>query len=343
MQKFYNRIENLEKVLHELKASKFLLVCDSSFSFLNIKDEIERVDIPFVKFDGFDPNPLHDDADKGRAIFEEEKIDVIVAVGGGSSIDVAKCIKLDSGREATIIAIPTTAGTGSESTRHIVVYRDGKKESLGTLNNIPEIVIFEPRVLKTLPVFQKKCTLLDALCQGIESYWSVNANVESRPLSSEAIKLIIANMEAYIEENDDVAAVNIMKASNYAGQAINITQTTAAHAMSYKITSMYRIPHGGAVAICLPQVWRKMLSTENINLKNTFSEIAAIMGFEKITEAITWFEELLNQYEMPYPKASDYNKELEILTDSVNPVRLKNNPVQFTSEELKDMYTRILK
>ena len=87
--------------------------------------------------------------------------------------------------------------------------------------------MFEPRVLKTLPVYQKKCTMLDALCQGIESYWSVNANSESRILSKKAIELIVSNMDKYILENDEKAAEKVMDGANYSGQAINLTQTTA--------------------------------------------------------------------------------------------------------------------
>lgn len=348
-QVFLKGMENLPKILREKGVDKFLLVCDTSFPFLSIRGQIESLDIPFIKFDSFQPNPLHDDADKGRKVLEDNNLKLIVAVGGGSSMDVAKCIKLDSGKDVTIIAIPTTAGTGSESTKHIVVYRDGKKESLGNPSVIPDIVIFEPKVLKTLPVFQKKCTMLDALCQGIESYWSVNANDESRAISGKAIRMIVDNMDSYVLKNDDMAAERIMAAANLAGQAINITQTTAAHAMSYKITSMYGIPHGGAVAICLPVVWKKMIDCLNrdkifdSNLSCLFSDIADYLGFDSTLAAINWFDDMLRKYEMPYPKARDYEAELQTLTDAVNPVRLKNNPIQFTSEELKEMYRSILK
>ena len=346
-QQFYRGIENLSAVLHDYGVKRFLLVCDSSFPFLNIRDKIEHLNIPFVKFDSFQPNPLHDDADKGRAILEENGLDFIVAVGGGSSMDVAKCIKLDSGRNITILASPTTAGTGSESTRHIVVYRDGKKESLGNPSVIPDMVLFEPKVLKTLPVFQKKCTLFDALCQGIESYWSVNANDESRPLSRKAIETIVRYMDEYVLRNDDLAAERIMEAANLAGQAINITQTTAAHAMSYKITSNYGIPHGGAVAICLPVVWETMVgclgNDTGSDLYRQFVDIAAFFGCGSVSDALRWFNGKLAEYKMPYPIAQDYEMELEELAASVNPVRLKNNPVQFKHDELKEMYRSILR
>ena len=114
-QVFYKGIDNLPRILKERNIRRFLLVCDGSFPFLDIRKQFECLDIPFVKFNDFRSNPLHDDADKGQRILEENSLEYIVAVGGGSAMDVAKCIKLDSGRDLTIIAIPTTAGTGSEA------------------------------------------------------------------------------------------------------------------------------------------------------------------------------------------------------------------------------------
>ena len=267
----YNGIEHLSEALEGSK--KVLLVTDSSFAFLNIKDEVEGIEVPFVKFSDFTPNPLYEDVCKGVELFNAEECDTILAVGGGSSLDVAKCIKLycrmskdtlyldqeykDTG--VKLIAIPTTAGTGSESTRYAVIYYDGKKQSVTHDSIIPSVAILEPKVLKTLPLYQKKCTMLDALCQGIESWWSVNSTDESKILSKEAVETIMKWWREYIFENTEESAKQIMYAANLAGQAICITQTTAPHAFSYKITSMYKLPHGHAVAICLPEIWKYML------------------------------------------------------------------------------------
>ena len=343
-QDFYYGIENYDSVLNKVGAKKVLLVCDASFDFLSIKDAILSSRIEHIMFNKFTANPLHTDADKGRELFVKEKCDVIVAVGGGSSLDVAKCIKLDLNGEFLIIAIPTTAGTGSESTRHIVVYKDGKKESLGNESVIPNIVIFEPNVLKTLPLYQKKSTLLDALCQGIESYWSVNATSETRKISRKAIQTLMKYMASYIEDNSEDSFVHIMEGANLSGQAINLTQTTAAHAMSYKITSTYKLPHGHAVAICLPIVWRHMLDKADDSLNKTFSEITDAMGFSSSVAAIEWFEGMLVKYEMKYPVAiNNKEDEVDMLTDAINLVRLKNNPIVFNKEEIKAMYEEIIK
>ena len=251
MQVIYNGIENLAELLQDSK--KVFLVCDSSYLFLNIKEDIEGLNFPHVKFSDFSPNPLYEDVCKGIDLFQITQCDTLLAVGGGSAIDVAKCIKLAvlakegnnaiipplvntkvecDGSKLPFIAIPTTAGTGSESTHNAVMYFESSKQTVTNDGILPDYAILEPSVLKTLPLYQKKCTMMDALCQGIESWWSVNSTEESYEYSRMTIELIMTNWRKYIFNNDDEAAANIMLAANYGGRAINITATTAAHAMS---------------------------------------------------------------------------------------------------------------
>lgn len=363
MQKILHGVGSLSDALSG--STKVLLVCDSSFPFLNIKDEIEGMPVPYVKFDDFTPNPLYEDVCKGVDLFNITKCDTILAVGGGSSMDVAKCIKLyckmdknnlyleqeykDTGIK--LIAIPTTAGTGSESTRYAVIYYDGKKQSVTHESIIPDVAILEPKVLKTLPLYQKKCTMMDALCQGIESWWSVNSTEESYEYSRKTIELIMSNWRKYIFENDDKAAAQIMLAANYGGRAINITATTAAHAMSYKITSLYNLPHGHAVAVCLPKIWKYMLShmdkcldvrgSEYLN--SVFSLIAQSMGSSSPDDAILLFEKMMQDMELANPVANNREEELDTLSTSVNPVRLKNNPVELDEMTIRSLYETIVK
>lgn len=351
-------------IIANMGVKKVLLVCDSSFRFLNIKDTVDKLPCELVKFYGFMSNPLYEDVCKGVELFKNSKCEVIVAVGGGSAIDVAKCIKLFSGMSddknyleqvymdtrIPLIAVPTTAGTGSESTRHAVIYFKGQKQSISHVSIIPDYAILDSGVLKTLPIYQKKCTMLDALCQGIESWWSVNSTDESIEYSKRAVSLIAENLDRYIFDNDETAAEKIMLAANYSGRAINITQTTAPHAMSYKLTSMYHLPHGHAVAICLPGVWRYMLNhPENCidrrgveHLKNIFNDIAKCMKAESPKQAIDMFEELLNTLELGCPCSENRAKDLEILTDSVNETRLKNSPVMIPKDGIKEIYDRII-
>lgn len=363
MQKIYKGIECLGEALEG--STKVLLVCDSSFPFLSIKDDIEHMGTPYVVFDQFTPNPLYEDVCKGVDLFQITKCDAILAVGGGSSLDVAKCIKLYCQMEkgkiyleqeyketgVKLIAIPTTAGTGSESTRYAVIYYEGKKQSVTHDSIIPDIAILEPKVLKTLPLYQKKCTMMDALCQGIESWWSVNSTDESKKFSKEAVETIMKWWHEYIFDNTEAAAEHIMHAANLAGQAICITQTTAAHAFSYKITSLYKLPHGHAVAVGLPEIWQYMVDNMdkcidirgNNYLDSVFQDIASSMGCVTPGKAIEKFRSMLADLEMKSPVSEHLSSDISILTSSVNPIRLRNNPIELENSTIMEIYRLIVK
>ena len=372
MQKIINGIAQLPDILLEVGCEKLFLVVDSSYPFLNIKDAIEALPVKErVMFSDFTPNPLYEQVCNGIELLKSSNCDTILAVGGGSAIDVAKCIKLavlaEDGNAAIIpplvstrvacdgaklpfIAIPTTAGTGSESTHNAVMYYEGAKQTVTNDGVLPDFAILDPSVLKTLPLYQKKCTMMDALCQGIESWWSVNSTEESYEYSRKAIELIMANWRKYIFENDDEAATQIMLAANYGGRAINITATTAAHAMSYKITSLYNLPHGHAVAVCLPEIWEYMLGNMDKcidkrgkeYLAGIFGEISKAMGCETPELAIIKFRDMMKDMDLHNPIADNKEEELKVLSTSVNPVRLKNNPVIIDEVEAFRLYEMIV-
>lgn len=371
-QKIINGITQLPAILKEVGCEKLFMVVDSSYPFLNIKDAIEALPVKErVMFSDFTPNPLYEQVCNGIEQLKASNCDTILAVGGGSAIDVAKCIKLavlaEEGNAALIpplvstrvacdgaklpfIAIPTTAGTGSESTHNAVMYYEGAKQTVTNDGVLPDYAVLEPSVLKTLPLYQKKCTMMDALCQGIESWWSVNSTEESYEYSRKAIELIMTNWRKYIFDNDDEAAERIMLAANYGGRAINITATTAAHAMSYKITSLYKLPHGHAVAVCLPEIWEYMIghmekcidSRGQEYLTGIFDKITKAMGCNNPKEAISLFLAIMKELNLKNPVATDRDEELNLLSISVNPVRLKNNPIQFTNDEIKSLYSTIV-
>ena len=329
-----------------------------------IRDYFEGIGVPYVKFSDFTPNPLYEDVCKGVALFNHEKCDTIIAVGGGSSLDVAKCIKLYAGMDTEqnyleqeyrdtgipFIAVPTTAGTGSESTRYAVIYYQGQKQSVTHDSIVPDYAVLDHSVLRTLPLYQKKCTMLDALCQGIESWWSVNSTDESKAYSRIAVETIMKYKDAYLNDSDDEAAGQIMLASNYAGRAIHITQTTAAHAMSYKLTSTYGFPHGHAVAICLPELWDYMrnhleacIDTRGENyLKTVFGEIEAALTGGAPGDAVAVFREMLDTMGIQGTQNSVEPQQLQLLAESVNPTRLKNNPIRLSEDVISKLYRKVL-
>lgn len=360
MQQILKGYENIEKALKEVGSERYLLVCDASFPFLPIKDVFK----PAAVFDQFTPNPLYEQVCEGVDLFNRERCDAIVAVGGGSTMDVAKCIKLYCRMDPAVnylqqeckdcgvplIAVPTTAGTGSESTRYAVIYFEGKKQSVTHESIIPNYAVLEPMLLKSLPLCQKKCTMLDAMCQCIESLWSVNSTDESMLYAKSGLQMIMEHWQGYIEDNSEEDAQYIMMAANYGGRAINISQTTAPHAMSYKLTSMYKLPHGHAVALCLPEVWMYMMEHSEEckdprgveHLEFIFDYLGRIMHCDSASKGLMMFRTIMFSLDMALPKGNDREREIDILAKSVNTVRLKNNPVPLTEEVMRHIYERIV-
>lgn len=355
----------LGSVLGAIGCKKYLLVYTNSAKKLPIWEHLESLGIPYLLFSGFTPNPKYEEIEEGVALFNSEGCDAVVAVGGGSAIDVAKCIKLyakmsndelylnqeyvDTG--ISLVAIPTTAGTGSESTPFSVIYYKGEKQSVHHSSILPDVAILDPDVLEGLPLYQKKCTMLDALCQAIESWWSVKSTAESREYAKEAVCRIVASLEEYLNENTPEARREIMLGSNLAGRAICITSTTAPHAMSYKLTTTYSYPHGHSVAISLPRVWRYMLeNTEKCNdkrgsdyLVSVFEDIAHAMGYSNAKEAADGFEEMLDRLGIAYPCDEKREEMAQYFADSVNTLRLGNNPVSLDNFALYQLYKGMIK
>ena len=360
----------LDAWLRENKLKKVLLVCDSSLQFLNIRKYFEaaqdRTGTEIIKFDDFQPNPLYESVVKGVDLFHRNDCRAIIAVGGGSAMDVAKCIKLysnmkpDDGtpernylrqeiipNEIPLLAVPTTAGTGSEATRYAVIYFEGAKQSVTDQSIIPGTVLMDSSALKTLPLYQKKSTMMDALCHAVESFWSVNSTPESKEYSSQAIRLILAGMQGYLA-NEDEANASMLLAANTAGKAINITQTTAGHAMCYKLTSLYGIAHGHAAAMVDVKLFPWMLrNTDRCidargeeYLKGTFSRIADVMGCGSPESAAGKMQEIFDKLELKKPEARE--EDYKVLKASVNPVRLRNNPVELDGETIDLLYHEIL-
>lgn len=345
-------------------AAKLMLVCDK---FLEQHDIVRHFltlgpRIGVSLFTDFTPNPQYESVVDGVRRFHAEGCSAIVAVGGGSAMDVAKCIKLYSGMdpernylEQTIVpndipflAVPTTAGTGSEATRFAVIYYQGVKQSVADLSCIPAAVFLDSGLLKTLPEYQKKSTMMDAFCHAMESLWSVNSTEESQTYSFDAIRTILAHMDGYLA-NTEEGRRNMLLAANTAGKAINITQTTAGHAMCYKLTSLYGCAHGHAAFLCnrvlLPWTIRHTDACIDPRgkqyLTDALQKIALAMGCDCPEAAADKLNALFEKLALPVPQAAP--EDYAILCGSVNPVRLKNYPIRLSEEDINTLYHSILR
>ena len=219
-QKIYEDYEKFKSDLSDdLAHKKCLLVCSKSQNRNDVVDWLSRNCGELIQFNDFSSNPKYEEALSGFEVFNENNCDFLISLGGGSAIDVAKVIKAMLGSESydglihdkTVIidflknpgfdgdvshlAIPTTAGTGSESTHFAVIYYEGTKYSVSNDGLLPNYVLLQPELLATLPEYQKKSTMLDALCQGIESYWSVRSTDESKKYAVEAITTILKKLQ----------------------------------------------------------------------------------------------------------------------------------------------------
>lgn len=356
----------LLKILDQLSVQRPMIICDATLRSQQVVQRlirhIEHTSRKLTVFSDFSANPKYNEVLQGIAWFKNQQCDFLVSIGGGSSIDVAKCIKafhnLSSSKpyveqpilpsELKHLAIPTTAGTGSEATHFAVLYYQETKYSIADQSLRPDYVILDAQLLRTLPEYQRKAGMLDALCQSIESYWALKATNTSRRYASKAIELILNAHQGFLV-NQNKANQAMLQAADYAGMAIDITTTTAAHAMSYQLTTNYHIAHGHAVGLCLPAVWREMLVHMNLiedpqqrqELSQVFDEIAYLLGFQEPMQAIDWLNHFIDDLQLLRPQLKN-TAELETLVSAVNVQRLKNNPVPLHAEQLREIYAQVL-
>ena len=364
-QRCLGSLGQLEELLRENRAKTLFLVCDPALALLPAAawfDTLEaRAGIRVARFSDFEPNPVYGSVVRGIEAFRAADTPWIMAVGGGSAMDMAKCIKLWCRNDLTesalrqsavpndvrLIAMPTTAGTGSEATRFAVIYDGGEKQSVTHESIIPSVVVFDPGVLKTLPDYQRKATMLDALCHAVESCWSVNSTEESGAYALEAVRMILDSMPAYLA-NEEAGNAAMLRAAHLAGKAINITQTTAGHAMCYKLTGLYGLAHGHAAALCDKALFpwlaghtdRCVDPRGEDHLRRALRRLAADMGRETPEEAAVRFGQLTDSLALPVPPRKP--EDIPMLAASVNPERLRNFPARLERTDIEALYREIL-
>lgn len=289
---------SISRAPEELKrkgSKKSLLVTDKgvkesgTLKLLEEPLQIERLN--FSVFDKVVVNPSEAVVEEGVKQYRTENCDSIVAVGGGSSMDVAKAIGLKcmnpgmlrdyEGVERfpsppqKIIAIPTTAGTGSEVSPAAVITSEGKRMLLRSHQLFPEIAILDPRTMVNLSFQIAAYTGMDALCHAIESYNTNLATEVTDAHAAFAIKLIGRFLRRFTaNRRDSEAALKMQIASNFAGRAFTWARVAVAHAISIPLGARFNLPHGLTTALLLPHVM-------NFNLMSKpekFCEIAGLLG-----------------------------------------------------------------
>ncbi|MDA7498524.1 phosphonoacetaldehyde reductase [Akkermansiaceae bacterium] len=343
-------LEGLKTILSkEHVKSVFLVTGKSSYELCGAKDllALPLFGIEVTRFSDFEINPRLEDLSEGIRIFNSQKYDLIVAIGGGSVLDMAKAIKglhsysdnlaaaiitgKESNKTTSLVAIPTTAGTGSEATHFAVIYISGEKYSFSSLDLLPEYVILSPRLTESVPQYDAACAGADALCQSIESLWARSSTKSSRSYAKKALALIWPNIKGAVVEQKSDAKARMLEGAYWAGRAINISKTTASHALSYKITSRFKIPHGHAVALTLIPVIRHNYEADSSNCENLFRALSVT----DLPSAIFLLQELwaVLGLKMSLEELGVEKSEIENLSNC-NKERLNNNPAVLHREQI---------
>ena len=366
LDKKINSIKKLIKLKEIYNKKKvFLVTGRMSYKLSGAKETLSELlaDEDVTHFPDFSLNPKLNEAIKGARLARCNKIEVIIAVGGGSVIDMAKLVKAflnNPGSEQKIaqgekslsdpavplIVVPTTAGSGSEATHFAVVYIDDQKYSLASPHLQPNFVILDGSLIKSNSKYQKACNGLDALAQGIESAWAVNSSRESQKNALKAVKVCSQNLSKFVNGEFVLEVSNkMLTAANLSGQAINISKTTSAHAWSYGFTSYFGIPHGHAVWLTLPKIFQ--LHTELAQslgkkcLQQNIADICKALGMkhsDKPEQYLINFCKSLG-VNLDFQSIKGCNKQiLKKLSREVNAERMSNNPILFDQKQINYIF-----
>ncbi len=283
-----------------LGAARPLLIMDRALSGTNtgvrVQDIMQRGGLKTVKYFEVTPEPSPEIADRGVALAAKEKVDCVIGVGGGSTMDVAKAVAVlvKNGGNALdyvglglvknpglpTIMVPTTAGTGSEAT-FTSVFTMRENRAKGGINSpflYPNTAILDPELLLDLPPLVSAYTGMDALTHAIESFTSLKAHFMSEPISLKAVELISASLRASISNGEDIRSrANMLQASYLAGTSLAMSGVGAVHALAYPLGAFFDIPHGLANAVMLPYV----LEYNYLSNVSKFVTLAKVMGMER--------------------------------------------------------------
>jgi len=316
-------------------------------------------DIQVILFHDFCPNPTFEEIHRACLLAEKHNTQAVLGLGGGTAMDIAKSVVVMAGlsedaakalilepnseipvRKSHLIAIPTTAGSGSEATHFAVVYLDCKKYSLADPGMLPDISLIDGTLSYSMPSDLAASCGLDALCQAMESYWSVNATEISKNYALSAIKFLVLHIEDAVLLKSPKSCNAVAEAASLAGQAINISKTTAAHAFSYYLTYTHNIPHGHAVSLCFPgtalcNYHSDELYLDAAELSGRFERLFNITQTEGIDQFVSWFTSLMRKLGLETSlKKMGFNptEEMDEFLNSVNLERLKNNPAKIDTQ-----------
>lgn len=272
-----NSLAKLPNLLSDINSKHVFLISDRGLASLGVvkkvEDIIEQANITFTTFLDVTPNPTVDTVEAACALYKESKATSIIALGGGSAIDVAKAVGILAihggkitdyeglnkvpGAIVPMIAIPTTAGTGSEVTASTVITDESRNYKLSVISYeiLPKYALLDPSLIMTAPASIAAACGVDALIHAMEAYVSLSASPFSDAMAEKAMSLIGKNIRQFVANRQDEAAASAMMAgSTFAGIAFAWARLGNVHALSHPVSAFFNVPHGVANSILLPTV-----------------------------------------------------------------------------------------
>lgn len=362
---------DVKNILNEKSITKVLLVTDEGIQNLKLTDnlinDLKQAQIDVIIYDKTIPNPTIQNIEDGLKIYLDNNCQAIIAFGGGSVMDCAKIIgarvvcpkktvpKMKGLLKIrkplpTLIAIPTTAGTGSETTIAAVISdpENKLKYPINDFNLIPHYAVLDPTLTIGLPPSLTSTTGMDALTHAIEAYIGNSTNKHTRHNALEACRLIFDNIEkVYKDGSNERARRNMLKGSYMAGVAFTISYVGYVHAIAHSLGGFYGTPHGLANAVILPYV----LSEYGEKIYGKLKEIAVYCNIarpydNKEIASSKLINRILEMNDnMNIPKSFDFIKEEDIphlakhASHEANP--LYPVPKLLNAKELEKLYYKI--
>ena len=363
-----------KEIITEIKKRKYnkaLLVTDAMLVQCGVAEKIENVlkdgGISYEIDDEVKPNPTIDNVHTGLDKLKASGADFIIAIGGGSVIDTAKAVAViannpdnydvvslegvDKSKNPPmpIIAVPTTAGTGSETTMDYVITNTEQKRKMACMDSmvVPVVAILDTDIMAGLPLKMTAATAMDALTHAVESYLSKGAFDFSEMLSLKAVSLISANFLKVIKNLNDLEARKALAMAQYmAGMSFTNVGLGIVHSMAHPLSAFYDVPHGVANALILPYVLKfNSVACEDkmITLAKAFDpEFDERYGSEAATERCV---ELINTFNsvagLPHKlKEINVNKEdIDALArEALNDAATPDNKREVNIEDFKKLY-----
>ncbi|MQA60878.1 MAG: iron-containing alcohol dehydrogenase [Actinophytocola sp.] len=355
-------------------ARRIMLVCGrSSFAASGAEAMLPALEqcAAVHRWSDFAANTDSADLRTGLAVMREIDPDLVLGIGGGSAMDMAKllCVYRDvpgdglteaitSGRKTEsrrnrLMLVPTTSGSGSEATHFAVVYIGDAKYSIAGAGMRPNAIVLDPKLSTSSSPYQRATSGIDAVCQAIESMWATGATDRSRFFARIALRLLLPAIERFVHEPEPAAARAMCIGSHFAGRAIDISRTTAAHALSYGITKTYGVSHGHAAALTLGGFLAAHADATAAELRDgvdpavhaaAVGEVLAALDAADGQNARRRFTALMRRIGLdPSLTAAGASTQQAraALAVTVNTERLGNNPVAFTADELAGLVNEI--